>query len=690
MLITIYDDRPRDFVGVELAVASLQRHLTGSRIRLVRPGITAAERGWVDRFPSVEVVDRGFADTGWDAKPAVLLDALDHDDDVVWWDSDMVATSDLSQLLPPQPPAALVAAEETFWGQEQGTGHRSRAWRLGTARLLPTTVNTGLLRVGPRHRRLLEAWRDLLRDDRYRRAQLTPWQQRPLHLLGDQEVLTALLESPRFAAEPVRLLRRGVGIAQCFGPAGFTVAERLASGLRGSSPPVVHAMGPKPWHRLPWPDGKRLPRPGRAGDWRVLFERLHAQLSPYTVAASRFRDQLDGDTRWLGPAPTWVSLVRVGSGSGGPAAPEFGLAVVDSLVRRARRRLGVARFPLTDAPTGDSATRAVSGRRVLTTMRSESDGAWTSATEYVPPPHRSTVAWAVRFALRARRRDAVILRGTSGATERYRDLLGALAMRALAPRTTVVMSDATIEPGSRTIGTSPVRARLASQAARLLVRGVDSPTVTWCVLSTAEVERFPRTWGPLRGRVVFTAFTHTLTGGEPNPAQPVRPRLFSGGDSLRDYDLLASAVDGLDVEVTVATRAWRPADPPAGLTARTTSHEEFLESMASSRAVVLCLEEAVRSTGQATYLNAMALGRPVLVTDSDGVRDHIDDGVTGVVMEPTVAGVRAAITDVLDPGRRDHYDRMGERARALARERFSPAAYRARLVEIARGPGAAR
>ena len=324
--------------------------------------------------------------------------------------------------------------------------------------------------------------------------------------------------------------------------------------------------------------------------------------------------------------------------------------------------------------------------RYLTTLRAEHDRTWTTATEYVRPPTGSAPVWAMMFALRARGRPAVILRGTSGSTERYRDLLAAAAMRLLARRTAVVISDATLEPGSRALGTNAAKRRLATGVARLLIRTIDSPRVTWCVLSTAEVRRFPRTWGLHRGAVVFTAFTHTLEREDFGQRGAPGPWLFSGGDSLRDHDLLRRAVDGLGAEVRIASRGWAPSDSPAGITVRPTSHSEFIEWMAGSRAVVLCLERSVRSTGQATYLNAMALGRPVLVTDSDGVRDHVEDGVTGVVMEPTVAGVRAAVADVLDPQRREHYERMGGRARAVARDQFGPAAYRARLLSVARDP----
>ncbi len=331
-------------------------------------------------------------------------------------------------------------------------------------------------------------------------------------------------------------------------------------------------------------------------------------------------------------------------------------------------------------------------RPVLTTVGASEDGVWNRATTLVPPPSGSAVGWAVRFGWAARRAPAVIVRGTSGGSERYRDLLAATATRLLAPKTRVVVSDATIEPTSRHLvagrsRVSVVARSLVPHLARALVRSVDSPRVVWCVLSRAEVDRFPRTWGTTRGTVRFTPFTHTLVRSGEDRVRPTGDHLFSGGNSLRDHALLQEAVAGLGVRVVVAS-SWRPVVPQADVEVRTATHEEFVELMATSRGVVLCLEPAARSTGQQTYLNAMAVGRPTIVTEADGVRDHIEDGVTGVVAPRTVEGVRAAVSDLLDAARADVYASMGSRARDAARTGFSPEAYRARLLAIAREPAA--
>lgn len=320
--------------------------------------------------------------------------------------------------------------------------------------------------------------------------------------------------------------------------------------------------------------------------------------------------------------------------------------------------------------------------RVLTTLRSTSDTHWKSETTYVGPPNSSVSRWVWQLAWRARHSEAVILRGTSGANERYRDLLAAAAIRVVAPRTRVVMSDATMRPGSSALADHGGMARaLAPLLARTLVRWIDSPRVVWCVLSTAEVDRFPRTWGLRRGRVIFTPFAHTLWSGEADRQYGQGLHLFSGGNSQRDFSLLQEAVRGLEVPVVVAS-SWTPDTVQPDFEVAERTHTDFMHLMATSRAVVLCLEPGERSTGQQTYLNAMALGRPTIVTDSDGVRDHIEDQITGVVVQPTVEALRAAVRDVLDPLRHDFYQAMGDRARDAVLSSFTDEAYRRRLLEI--------
>jgi hypothetical protein len=335
-----------------------------------------------------------------------------------------------------------------------------------------------------------------------------------------------------------------------------------------------------------------------------------------------------------------------------------------------------------------SSGRTPAGKPVLSSLHADDDAHWNAVVDVIRvSDHPALLPWLRAFLRMSRGRAAVIVRGTVSFRERYRDLLGAslLRLRAGRRRPIVVISDATIEPGSRALAgrVPPLVARLLSPASRLLVRLVDGPHVRWCVLSTEELRSFPATWKVDPSRVVFTPFQHTLWHDGENEPVTDDGFVFAGGNSLRDYPLLIDAVRDLPVPVRIAT-SWRPdSPPPPHVEIGTVPHEEFLALLRSCAVVVVPLVESVRSTGQQTYLNAMVLGKPVIVTQAPGVRDHIDDGVTGVIVPRDAAVLRAAIADALDPANSDRYAEMGARARADVLARFTERHYRARLLAVA-------
>ncbi len=332
----------------------------------------------------------------------------------------------------------------------------------------------------------------------------------------------------------------------------------------------------------------------------------------------------------------------------------------------------------------------MTAKPVLSTMWAGSDARWDALVEVLDGRrHASLLTWLPQFVRLARGRRAVVLRGTVTWREQYRDLVGAAALRLLRSPVRVVISDATIAPGSQSLGARLGPARhLLPALSRVLVRLADSPRVTWCVLSTGEIEGFSRTWGVPRDRVVFTAFSHTLFEPTDLSGAVDEGFVFSGGNSLRDYPLLVEAADGLDVDVVLAT-GWRPGRPLERLTTGQVSHGEFLDLLRRCRVLVLPIAPSTRSAGQQTYLNAMALGKVVIVTDRLGVRDHVEDGVTGVVVAPTVHALRAALVHVLDPANQAHYAEMGAAARERVLSAFTPDDYRRELLEVAGVLGAA-
>jgi hypothetical protein len=323
--------------------------------------------------------------------------------------------------------------------------------------------------------------------------------------------------------------------------------------------------------------------------------------------------------------------------------------------------------------------RAAARKPVLATMPGP-DPLWNTYVEDYLPPNAGSVRDYFALLKMAKGRKMLILNGSVGRRQRYRDLLFAILLK-LSTRhpPPVLMQDATWEPASEALSSEfPFLKKLVPKLARLAIRALDGPHMRYAVLSSKEVETFPQTWGVDPRRVVFQPFPNTLHKYRNMPTRD-DGYLFSGGNSVRDYGLLESALEGTDVPTRVAAK-WQPTRGLTNLQVRSTTHDEFMNLMANAHAVVVPMRQTVRSAGQQTYLNAMGLGKPVIVTDAPGARDYVIDGVTGVIVPSTVEAMRAAILHVMDPANAGFYAEMAKRAREDVFKRFNEETFRHGLL----------
>lgn len=171
------------------------------------------------------------------------------------------------------------------------------------------------------------------------------------------------------------------------------------------------------------------------------------------------------------------------------------------------------------------------------------------------------------------------------------------------------------------------------------------------VWAPAVIDRYVSHFGIPREKMVAQRFHHTLTGYEIGKVER-KAYIFSGGDSMRDYATLIEAAKGLKMRVVIATRV--KLDPsikiPDNVRVKVVSHGEFRALMAGAYLIVFPLRmDNIRTSGQQSYLNAMALGKAVVVTDTVDAPYYIEDGETGVL---TPSGdplaLRTAINNLLD------------------------------------------
>lgn len=184
------------------------------------------------------------------------------------------------------------------------------------------------------------------------------------------------------------------------------------------------------------------------------------------------------------------------------------------------------------------------------------------------------------------------------------------------------------------------------------------------VWAPTVVERYHSVYGIPKHKMLAIPFHHSLAGYQIEPSQG--NYVFSGGNSARDYTTLLRAVHDLDIPFTVCTGLKISENVPAHVSVRTVSPGEFRQLMAQARFVVLPLDMTdLRTTGQQSYLNAMAMGKLVIVTDTVDAPFHIENGVTGILTPSRdVDALREAIIWAWqNPG---EAERIGHRAKEVA------------------------
>jgi glycosyltransferase involved in cell wall biosynthesis len=162
--------------------------------------------------------------------------------------------------------------------------------------------------------------------------------------------------------------------------------------------------------------------------------------------------------------------------------------------------------------------------------------------------------------------------------------------------------------------------------------------------------------------------------------------VFAGGDTNRDYRTLIQAVTGLTYKVVIAVFRrdhFAGVEIPPNVEILTASRDEFFRLMARSAVVVVPMQGGlIHSGGHQTYLNAMELGKPVVVADDGGADEYIADGVTGFIVKPgELAGLRKALQTLMCD--RAMARRLGQNAKAAAEE-YTPEKWFERIFALAR------
>lgn len=183
-------------------------------------------------------------------------------------------------------------------------------------------------------------------------------------------------------------------------------------------------------------------------------------------------------------------------------------------------------------------------------------------------------------------------------------------------------------------------------------------------------------------------------------ADPIEegPLVLSPGREHRDHFTFAAAMDGLDARAFVtdgsshspAARRRVPGAWPANIDRGSVGLSALRELYARAAVVVVPLVPADFPAGITVAVEAMAMGKAVVISSTEGLRGALADPQALVMVPPgDVDAMRLAITSLLkDPERRR---RLGECARSAAVEhhdvRHFGAALHELMIEAARTHG---
>jgi len=154
---------------------------------------------------------------------------------------------------------------------------------------------------------------------------------------------------------------------------------------------------------------------------------------------------------------------------------------------------------------------------------------------------------------------------------------------------------------------------------------------------------------------------------------------FSTGMSNRDYDFLIKVFDGISLRLKIAC---------PNITRNTSPNIQFLDNcfgpdmkkyMFNSRAVLIPLKDLNISSGQLVFIQAMQMGKPIIITESNPTRSYLTEE-NAFILRNDVKSWRDAL-HILDTDNA-RYDIMSKANRQRAEKEFSEKGLGEKIGEI--------
>lgn len=227
------------------------------------------------------------------------------------------------------------------------------------------------------------------------------------------------------------------------------------------------------------------------------------------------------------------------------------------------------------------------------------------------------------------------------------------------------------------VGAKPSKAK--TFISKILLKQVD----VFVVHSRGEVESLYRWFGIPRDKIRFVHLQRApieILSGE-NSSDPF---IVAMGSANRDYGTLISAVREVDIKckIVASSRTIDATNLPPNvevINGLTASECHLLAQQA--RVNVIPLADVETASGQVTIVEAMRMGRPIVVTEGVGSVDYIKDGFDGLLVPPQDApALKRQIERLWNS--EELRTRLSQNSMETAKSKFSDEVAAASLIKI--------
>lgn len=163
----------------------------------------------------------------------------------------------------------------------------------------------------------------------------------------------------------------------------------------------------------------------------------------------------------------------------------------------------------------------------------------------------------------------------------------------------------------------------------------------------------------------------------PSSGQYQRPLLASVGVETRDYRLVASAIQDMDVDVRICAvseyakrfkRSFPDVIPP-NMICQYYSIKDLVQLYRDANIVLVSTFESPQGAGATSLIEAMACKRPIIATNTKSLSTYLDKDAMLIVEPGDVEGMKRAIQYLLEHP--NQANQLAEKGYHIAKERHS-------------------